>query len=181
MMARLRLPTLLPLLVFGAVGAAFALGLRHDPKVIPSMLIDRQLPDFNLPALVPDRDALSSTALGGKGLVLINVFSSWCGGCRFEHPFLMEKTRDKRFALVGLNWKDDPVNARDFLKNFGNPYGAIGSDPSGRAGIDLGVTGVPETFVVDSKGRVRLRVPGPMTPDIWRIEIEPLIAKESQS
>jgi cytochrome c biogenesis protein CcmG, thiol:disulfide interchange protein DsbE len=130
---------------------------------------------------VEGKPAFNSTELQGKGLVLINVFSSWCGGCRFEHPFLMEKSKDPRFQLIGLNWKDDPDNARQFLATYGNPFEKLGIDPSGRAGIDLGVTGVPETFVIDSRGRVRLRVPGPMTPDIWKSEIEPLIEKEKSS
>ncbi len=176
-----RIATTLPVLLFGGLAVSFALGLRHDPKVIPSMLLDRQLPNFQLPALVPDRAALSSSELQGRGLVLINVFSSWCGGCRFEHPFLMEKSKDRRFTLVGLNWKDEPENARAFLATYGNPFEQLGADPSGRAGINLGVTGVPETFVIDSSGRVRLRVPGPMTPDIWKTEIEPLIEKEVKS
>jgi cytochrome c biogenesis protein CcmG, thiol:disulfide interchange protein DsbE len=177
----LKLSALIPVVLFGSLGAGLGMGLLHDPKVIPSMLLDRQLPQFKLPQLVPDKAALNSAELPGKGLVLINVFSSWCGGCRFEHPFLMEKSNDKRFALVGLNWKDDPENARAFLATYGNPFQNLGSDTSGRAGIDLGVTGVPETFVIDSKGRVRLRVPGPMTPDIWKTEIEPLIEKEKNS
>ena len=92
----------------------------------------------------------------------------------------MAKAKDQRFHLVGLNWKDEPDNARSFIATFGNPFQEIGSDPSGRTGIELGVTGVPETFVIDRKGRVRLRVPGPMTPEIWRTEIEPLIEKEKK-
>ncbi len=178
---KFKLSALLPLFTFCGLGASLALGLLHDPKNIPSMLLDRQLPQFKLPALVPDKVALNSAELPSKGLVLINVFSSWCSGCRLEHPFLMEKAKDERFHLVGLNWKDDPENARAFLASYGNPFQMLGADTSGRAGIDLGVTGVPETFVIDAKGRVRLRVPGPMTPEIWKLEIEPLIEKEKAS
>ncbi len=180
-MMKLRISTALPMLVFLALGGALAMGLTHDPKTIPSMLIDRKVPDFKLPPLVPGQTALDSTKLSDQGLVLINVFSSWCSGCRIEHPYLMEKTKDKRFQLVGLNWKDNPDNARQFIATYGNPFSEIGTDPSGRVGIDLGVTGVPETFVLDSTGRVRLRVPGPMTPEIWMKEIEPLIEKEKRS
>jgi cytochrome c biogenesis protein CcmG, thiol:disulfide interchange protein DsbE len=171
---------LIPVVAFLGLVTAFGLGLRNDPKNMPSMLIDRQLPQFQLPALVTDTVALNSETLSEKGLVLINVFSSWCSGCRLEHPFLMEKAKDPRFQLVGLNWKDDPDNARQFLSTYGNPFEMLGTDPSGRAGIDLGVTGVPETFVIDSTGRVRLRVPGPMSPEIWKNEIEPLLAKEQR-
>jgi len=178
---KMRIATLIPVLAFAALGGALAMGLRHDPKVIPSMLIDRKLPDFQLPPLDQQGPSLDSAKLPDKGLVLINVFSSWCSGCRLEHPFLMAKSKDQRFHLVGLNWKDEPGDARSFIATFGNPFQQIGSDPSGRTGIELGVTGVPETFVIDSKGRVRLRVPGPMTPEIWRTEIEPLIEKEKKS
>jgi cytochrome c biogenesis protein CcmG, thiol:disulfide interchange protein DsbE len=178
---KLKMSTLVPLIAFCGLAASLGVGLLHDPKTIPSMLLDRQLPHFKLPALVSDKSALNSAELPSKGLVLINVFSSWCSGCRLEHPFLMEKSKDERFHLVGLNWKDDPANARSFLATYGNPFQMLGADTSGRAGIDLGVTGVPETFVIDSKGRVRLRVPGPMTPEIWKLEIEPLIVKEKNS
>ena len=178
---KLRLAAIIPLLAFATLGGALALGLRHDPKVIPSMLIDRELPRFNLPALEVGQSGFDSSKLPSRGLVLINVFSSWCSGCRLEHPYLMAKAKDERFHLVGLNWKDDPDKARNFIQTFGNPFREIGSDPSGRTGIELGVTGVPETFVIDSHGRVRLRVPGPMTPEIWRTEIEPLIEKERKS
>ena len=177
----MKLSALIPVLLFGGLSASLGMGLLNDPKVIPSMLLDRQLPHFKLPALVPEKPPLNSAELPGKGLVLINVFSSWCSGCRLEHPFLMEKSKDKRFALVGLNWKDEPDNARAFLATYGNPFENLGTDQSGRAGIDLGVTGVPETFVIDGKGRVRLRVPGPMSPEIWKTEIEPLIEKEKNS
>ena len=177
----IRLTAVLPVIVLAALGGTLAIGLTHDPKTIPSMLIDRKVPDFKLPPLLSGQPALDSTMLPNRGLVLINVFSSWCSGCRLEHPYLMEKTKDKRFLLVGLNWKDNPENARNFIATYGNPFAEIGSDPTGRVGIDLGVTGVPETFVLDSKGRVRLRVPGPMTPEIWKIEIEPLIEKERRS
>jgi cytochrome c biogenesis protein CcmG, thiol:disulfide interchange protein DsbE len=137
----MRLSAVLPIVVFAALGGALALGLTHDPKTIPSMLIDRQVPEFKLPPLIPNQPALDSTKLPDRGLVLINVFSSWCSGCRLEHPYLMEKTKDKRFLLVGLNWKDDADNARNFIATYGNPFAEIGADPSGRVGIDLGVTG----------------------------------------
>ncbi len=176
-----RLSVIIPVVAFAALGGALALGLQHDPKVIPSMLIDRKLPDFKLPPLHNGQAHVDSSQLPAHGLVLINVFSSWCSGCRLEHPFLMEKAKDTRFHLIGLNWKDDPANARSFIATYGNPFQDIGIDPAGRVGIDLGVTGVPETFVIDSAGRVRLRVPGPMTPEIWRTEIEPLIEKEKHS
>lgn len=171
----------LPVLVFALFGGAFGLGLMHDPKVVPSMLIDKPLPEFRLPPLFPNARELESKSLPMQGLTLINVFSSWCGTCRQEHPLLMSLGRDSRYKLVGLNWKDKPANAQQFLNAYGNPYAEIGSDETGRTGIDLGVSGVPETFVIDSKGRVRLRVPGPMSPEIWKTEIEPLLLAEQKT
>lgn len=175
MMKQLSAAKILPIAFFGVIAGAFALGLARDPRVIPSMLIDRPLPNFELPPLLPGGQVVRSKELPDRKLVLINVFSSWCGTCRQEHPFLMALGKDARFRLVGLNWKDEPAAAQRLLQNLGNPYSAIGSDPSGRTGIDLGVSGVPETFIVDAEGRVRLRVPGPMSPEIWKSEIEPML------
>jgi cytochrome c biogenesis protein CcmG, thiol:disulfide interchange protein DsbE len=179
-MANLNLSRLLPVALFGGVTVALAMGLHRDPKVIPSMLLDRPIPQFELPALTASQPGLNSTKFSGHGLVLVNVFASWCGSCRFEHPFLMRVAEDKRFTLVGMDWKDEAANANDYIKTYGNPYSQVGIDASGRVGINLGVSGVPETFVIDNQGRVRLRVPGPMTPEIWKAEIEPLIQTASK-
>jgi cytochrome c biogenesis protein CcmG, thiol:disulfide interchange protein DsbE len=175
MSERINISRVLPVLLFAALAAALAMGLKRDPKVIPSMLLDRPIPQFELPALNAAQPGLNSAKFAGRGLVLVNVFASWCGSCRFEHPFLMRTASDKRFTLVGMDWKDDAQNANKYIDTYGNPYSQIGIDASGRTGIDLGVSGVPETFVIDNQGRVRLRVPGPMTPEIWKAEIEPLI------
>ena len=173
--------TVLPVLVFSVVAVAFSLGLKRDPKVIPSMLQDRPLPRFELPPLLANQTSLKSEEFAAGGLTIVNVFSSWCGGCRYEHPMLMQLAKDKRFTLVGLNWKDDPDNARQFIQTYGNPFTKVGTDESGRTGIDLGVSGVPETFVIDAYGRVRLRVPGPLSPEIWKTEIEPLLVSGKES
>lgn len=171
-----RVSTILPVLVFSAVAISFSLGLTRDPKVIPSMLQDRPVPDFDLPPLLASQPSLRSDDFWARGFTIINVFSSWCSGCRYEHPMLLNLAKDRRFTLVGLNWKDDPDNARKFLETYGNPFVRVGSDESGRTGIDLGVSGVPETFVIDDHGRVRLRIPGPLSPQIWKTEFEPLLA-----
>ncbi|WP_196503351.1 DsbE family thiol:disulfide interchange protein [Aestuariivirga litoralis] len=171
--------TALPLALFVVMGAVLALGLRHDPKVLPSMLINRPVPVFDLPGLAAGEANLKSDAFKGKGLTLINVFASWCVSCREEHPLLMRISKDARFKLVGLNWKDSNGDAAKYLETYGNPYAQIGTDQSGRAGIDLGVSGAPETFAVDAQGRVRLRIPGALTPEIWDKQIEPLI-KEAE-
>lgn len=178
---RLRVATLLPIGLFLVMGVVLALGLRHDPRVLPSMLISRPVPVFDLPALDANQPGLKSDEMTGKGLTLINVFGSWCVSCREEHPLLMRIAKDTRFKLVGLNWKDSNGDAEKYLATYGNPYAAIGTDSSGRTGIDLGVSGAPETFAIDNQGRVRVRIPGPLTPEIWNSQIEPLIKESGAS
>jgi len=175
----MRLSTVLPVALFVVMGVVLALGLRHDPKVLPSMLINRPVPEFDLPALDAGQSGLKSDELKGKGITLINVFGSWCVSCREEHPLLMRIAKDTRFKLVGLNWKDSNADADKYLATYGNPYAAIGTDPSGRTGIDLGVSGAPETFAIDAEGRVRVRIPGPLTPEIWDSQIEPLLKEQA--
>lgn len=175
----MRFSTILPVALFAVMGVVLALGLRHDPKVLPSMLINRPVPAFDLPALDAGQPGLKSAEMTGKGITLINVFGSWCVSCREEHPLLMRIGKDTRFKLVGLNWKDSNADADKYLATYGNPYAAIGTDPSGRTGIDLGVSGAPETFVIDNQGRVRVRIPGPLTSEIWDSQIEPLLKEQA--
>ncbi len=174
-----RIATLLPVSLFVVMGMVLAVGLNRDPKILPSMLLNHQLPQFDLPPLDAGNPKMSSDEFTGKGLTLINVFGSWCVSCRYEHPLLMSISKDPRFKLVGIDWKDGADEARQFLLQYGNPYALIGADVSGRTAIDLGVSGAPETFVIDGKGQVRLRIPGPLTPQIWDQQIEPLI-REAQ-
>ncbi len=172
----LRLTTLAPVCLFAVMAAVLGMGLGNDPRALPTMLADRPVPKFSLPPLVKNIDGLTSADLEGRGVTLLNVFASWCGGCRYEHPLLMQIAKDKRVNLVAINWKDRPRMGAGWIAQYGNPYAQIGEDMSGRTGIDLGVTGLPETFVIDGEGRVRYRLAGPMTPEIWKTEIEPLIA-----
>jgi len=176
---KLRVATLLPVGLFAVMGVVLAVGLNRDPKVLPSTLLDKPLPAFDLPALETGLPNLKSAELQGKGLTLINVFGSWCVSCRYEHPLLLRVGKDTRFKLVGIDWKDAPEDAKQYLVTYGNPYAQIGTDQVGRTAIDLGVSGAPETFAVDANGIVRLRVPGPLTPEIWDKQIEPLI-KEAE-
>ena len=169
---------IIPLVLFGAIGVVTYLGLKNDPRLLPSQMIGKDVPKFDLPALAT-LPGIKSDEFKGKGLTLVNVFASWCVSCRVEHPLLMRVSNDKRFKLVGLDYKDTTPDANDYLAQFGNPYAQIGTDESGRTGIELGVYGVPETFAIDNLGRVRLRVPGPITPEIWTKDIEPLI-KEAE-
>lgn len=164
-----------PLLAFGVIALGFAFALTNDPKKMPSTLIDRPVPAFALPAVEPGAPGLAHTDLAG-GIKLLNVFASWCPGCRVEHPTLLEIAKAKAVPLYAINWKDKPGDGLKWLKAYKNPYLKTGDDPSGRLGIDMGVTGVPETFVIDATGRIRYRHAGPITPDVWRDTFEPLLA-----
>jgi cytochrome c biogenesis protein CcmG, thiol:disulfide interchange protein DsbE len=174
---KLRMGTLLPLGLFAAMGVTLMVGLDRDPRVMPSTRLGKPLPGFDLPPLDGAQTALKSDAMKG-GVTLVNVWGSWCGSCRYEHPLLMNLAKDARFKLVGIDWKDNKRDADQYLATYGNPYAAIGMDDSGRTAIDLGVSGAPETFVVDKAGVVRLRIPGPLTPDIWAKDIEPILKEQ---
>lgn len=160
----------LPLAVALGLGAFLLWGLdpARDPRSVPSVLVDRPVPEFALPPIMGvDRPGLSRAALATiDEPYLVNVFASWCGPCRAEHPVLVRLARDHGVPLMGLNYKDAPDDARAWLAEVGNPYLKIGSDVSGRAGIEWGVFGVPETFVVDASGTILMRHVGPIvTPE----------------
>ena len=172
-----RLLYVLPLGAFLAVAIWFAVGLTRDPNIVPSALIDRPMPAFSLPAMPEgDTPGLSDTDVKGK-VALVNVFASWCVPCRVEHPILMRLASEKRVALYGINYKDAAPDARAWLKSLGNPYSAIGYDFSGRVGIDWGVYGVPETFLIDRDGRIRYKQVGPITAQVLQDTILPLVAR----
>lgn len=167
---------LLPLLVLVPILATLGIGLRNDPRKMPSTLIDKPMPAFDLPALSPGESGLKSADLAG-GIKLVNVFASWCGGCRVEHPTLLRLKAEGAIPLYGINWKDKPGDGLKWLNANKSPYLKVGDDASGRLGIDLGVTGVPETFVVDRTGRIRYRHAGPVTDEVWSETFAPLIAE----
>lgn len=171
-----RLLYLLPLAAFVALALWFAIGLTRDPSKLPSALLDRPAPEFTLPELagagVP---ALNSTALNGK-VSLVNVFASWCVPCRAEHPILMRLATENGVPVYGISYKDKAADSLRFLRELGNPYAAIGHDESGRVGIEWGVYGVPETFVIDRTGRIRHKHVGPITPKDLQDTLLPLIA-----
>jgi cytochrome c biogenesis protein CcmG/thiol:disulfide interchange protein DsbE len=157
-----------PLVVFAGLATLFLFRLYSgDPSKLPSALIGRPAPEFVLPALEGlQRDGkavpgLAGTDLKGK-VTLVNVFASWCVPCRDEHPFLLELAKDPGVRLVGINYKDQPENARRFLGSLGNPYAAVGVDTNGRAAIDWGVYGVPETFVIAPDGTIAYKQVGPI-------------------
>lgn len=171
-----RILLFLPLVLFVMLGAWFAVGLRHDPSRIPSVLIDKPMPAFALPAIEGRDNGLSSEDLGGD-IALVNVFASWCIPCAIEHPVLMQIAKDEDIVIAGINWKEKPGDGAAWLKRLGDPYDFIGDDADGRVAIDFGVTGAPETFVIDSRGRIRYKHVGPITEQFWEEDIKPVIAQ----
>jgi cytochrome c biogenesis protein CcmG, thiol:disulfide interchange protein DsbE len=166
---------LLPVALFALLAIGFYRHLGTDTTVLPSALIDKLAPDFSLPPLAGDGAGFSSADLTGK-VSLVNIFASWCVPCRAEHPVLNALSQSKRVAIYGINYKDKPEAARAWLAELGNPYLRIGAD-DGRVGIEWGVYGVPETFVVDRQARIRYKHVGPLTRDGLERKILPLIAK----
>lgn len=172
-----RLIFVLPLIAFAAVAAWFLASLSRDPSNIPSALINEPAPDFILPALAGiAAPALSSVDLKGK-VTLVNVFASWCVPCRAEHPVLLRLAREKSITLYGISYKDRAEDSAAFLRELGNPFAAIGFDGDGRVGIDFGVYGVPETFLIGPDGRVRYKQISAITPQDMQQKILPLAAQ----
>ncbi len=169
-----RLVYVLPLLVLGILVVYFAIGLTKDPRKLPSTLLDRPVPEFALPAVEGRDRALSSNDLMGE-VSLVNVFASWCIECRVEHPLLMGLAERGAIPIHGLNYKDKPKDAARWLDTLGDPYARTGADLDGRVGIDWGVYGVPETFLVDARGRVVYKHIGAITPEIWEDTLWPLV------
>jgi cytochrome c biogenesis protein CcmG, thiol:disulfide interchange protein DsbE len=169
-----RLLFLVPVAAFFAMLVVFMLGLRHDPAAITSTLIDKPLPQFQLPA-VRDNQGLASADFKGQPM-LLNVFASWCVSCRLEHSLLLQ-LKQQGVTIQGLDWKDEAADGARYLADNGDPYIKAGNDRSGRTGIDLGVAGVPETFVVDGKGRVRYKIVGPIEASDWDNTIKPLLQR----
>ena len=175
-----RLLFLLPLIGFFAVTVWGGLALFRDgsARLPPSTLIDQPVPDFALPPLrADDTDGLATADLAGGGPVLVNVFASWCVPCLAEHPLLTRLAEEEGVVIHAINFKDTPADARAWLARHGDPFARIGIDPEGRGGIEWGVTGVPETFVVDGDGRVRWRYAGPLTPPVVDQTLRPLLAE----
>lgn len=167
------LPLALVLILF----ALFFTGLfMGDPSRLPSAYQGKPLPAFSLPPLNETEAGLAHADLAGDDIVLLNVWASWCAPCRDEHPQLMALA-GQRIAIYGLNYKDAPKAARGFLARLGNPYRKIGVDRTGRVAIDLGVYGVPETFVLNADGTLLTRHVGPLSPEIWNDDILPLISR----
>ncbi|MBQ0929848.1 DsbE family thiol:disulfide interchange protein [Ideonella sp. 4Y16] len=167
---------LIPLALFLVLAGFLFVGLSRDPREVPSPLVGKSAPPFAAPTLADAQQRISREDLLGRAWVL-NVWASWCGACRDEHPVLVEWSRrpGQTVKLIGLNYKDQRADGLQWLRQLGNPYTTSIFDPDGRIGLDYGVYGVPETFVIDAQGVVRMKHIGPVTPEVLRDKIEPLL------
>jgi cytochrome c biogenesis protein CcmG, thiol:disulfide interchange protein DsbE len=171
---RRNLLLLVPPLVFAAFAAVAWFALQSPDEGLPTALAGREAPSLSETVALRDDPAPTDVALRAPGAKLVNFWASWCAPCRVEHPILADLARSG-VPIIGVNYKDKPENARGFLDELGDPYVAIGADESGRTGIDWGLYGVPETFVIDGEGRVVLRHAGPITPEVLESRIMPAI------
>ena len=167
---------LIPLGIFGVLIVFLVIGLSLKPKEIPSPLIGKVAPTFSLPVLNQENQIFTPSEMLGKDW-LLNVWASWCVSCRAEHPLLNELAKMKLVPILGLNYKDQDPAALKWLTELGNPYDLSIVDAKGLVGIDYGVYGVPETFVIDQTGKVAFKHIGPITPDSMQKTLLPLIAK----
>lgn len=170
-----RFTYLLPLAVFLVIAGYFAVGLTLDPKKLPSVLIDQEVPEFSLAALKGYDRGFSSADLKGQ-VSIVNVFGSWCYACLAEHPVLMRIKEQDLVPIYGIDWNEkDPDAGPAWLEKQGNPYTLIGDDPASKAAIAFGVTGAPETFFIDKRGFIRYKHTGPITVTLWKQTLYPLI------
>lgn len=169
---------LLPVGLFAALVGFLYYGLGRDKETLPSPLIGKTAPIFELPQLEDPAKKFSNAELAGKPY-LLNVWGSWCIGCRQEHGALLEIARRGQIPLVGLNWNDDREAAMNWLQQLGNPYAVNAFDGEGRVAIDWGVYGAPETFLIDANGKVIKKHIAPITVEIWEQEFVPLLPQAS--
>jgi cytochrome c biogenesis protein CcmG, thiol:disulfide interchange protein DsbE len=167
---------LIPLAVFLVIVVFLAIGLTRDPRMLPSPFINKPAPQFTLAQVQSPEKTFSPQEMKGQ-VWMLNVWASWCVACREEHPLLVELGRSGVVPLIGLDYKDQPKDALKVLAQEGNPYKLSALDLEGKVGIDFGVYGVPETFIIDKQGVIRHKVIGPITPDSLQNEVLPLVAK----
>lgn len=166
--------SLLPFAIFVILIPVFIIGLTKDPRQLPSPFIDEPAPEFSLPSLTEPEKTVSSSDYAGQ-YALINVWATWCVGCRQEHNFLMQLSRSQDVPIYGINWRDNRDEALRWLQALGNPYVASGFDADGRVGIDWGVYGAPETFLVSADGVVLHKHLGPLDATAWERDFVPKI------
>lgn len=164
---------LIPLVLFASLLVLLALGLRRDPDTLPSPLINKPAPAFQLPQLHEPAKSFSPQEMRGK-VWLLNVWASWCVSCREEHPLLLELARSRAVPLYGFNYKDQRNDAIAWLDELGDPYLLSAVDLDGRVGIDYGVYGAPETYLIDREGVIRFKHVGPLTPEVLQSKLLPL-------
>jgi cytochrome c biogenesis protein CcmG/thiol:disulfide interchange protein DsbE len=165
---------LIPGAIFIVLIGFFIVGLHRDPSLVPSPLIGKPAPAYSLTKVEDPQLKVASTDLLGKKH-LVNVWATWCGGCRQEHEFLLQVAQQNVIPIVGIDWKDDMSSAQQWLTQLGNPYAATGFDGDGRVAIDFGVYGAPETFLVDERGVIIYKHIGILTADAWQNKLLPLI------
>lgn len=172
----MKMKYIIPLVIFLALAGFLMVGLQHDPREVPSPLIGKPAPEFSLPRLDDPSKTVTKQDMLGK-VWLMNVWSSWCGSCRQEHPIMVKIGKDgqKIVPIIGLDYKDKDADGLRFLRQGGDPYDFSIKDPTGEVGIEFGVYGVPETFVIDKKGVIRYKQIGPITQQAWDKTIHPLI------
>jgi cytochrome c biogenesis protein CcmG/thiol:disulfide interchange protein DsbE len=165
---------IVPFAVFIVLVVFFIIGLQKDPRKIPSALLDKPAPEFTLPQLNAMNTTFSPEQMKGK-VWMLNVWASWCASCRDEHPLFLDISRKGTIDIVGLNYKDKPNDGRMWLQRLGNPYTLIAADLKGDVGIDYGVYGVPESFIIDKQGVIRYKHVGPVSRQDWQETILPII------
>lgn len=168
-----RLKLFIPLAVFVGLAGFLWRGLSLDPSHLPSALIDKPMPEFQLASLTEEGKILSKADMAGKPY-LVNIWGTWCTTCYYEHPYLVELA-EQGVAILGVNWRDDRDEALAWLERLENPYTKIVEDPDGRLVLDLGVAAAPETFLVDSQGIVKYRHTGQFTMEVWKRHFAPLM------
>jgi cytochrome c biogenesis protein CcmG, thiol:disulfide interchange protein DsbE len=165
---------LIPLVIFIVLAVFLAIGLTRDPHELKSVLINKPAPTFHLQQLKAPDKTISNEDMRGK-VWLLNVWASWCVACRDEHPYLIEYAKSGVVPIYGLNYKDRREDALATLEELGDPYTASAVDFDGRVGIDYGVYGAPETYIIDQAGMIRYKHVGPMMPDVWKDKILPVV------
>ncbi len=170
---------LIPLVIFALLIAVFVVGLGRDPSQLPSPLLEKPSPQFDLPSLLEPEQRVTSQDYKGE-VALINVWATWCAGCREEHNFLLQLAEANVIPIYGLNWRDNGPEARRWIQQLGDPYVATAYDQDGRVGIDWGVYGAPETFLVAADGTVLYKQLGPLSWGLWEENFVPLLKAQEQ-
>lgn len=163
----------IPIVILVLLIGVLAIGLRLDPREIPSPLVGKPMPAFSLPRLDGSGPATEAEIQGRP--LLVNFFASWCAGCQVEHPMLLKLAREYQIEIIGIDYKDTRADAENWLQRHGNPYRSVIADAAGQMGLDWGVYGVPETFVIGADGRILFKQIGPITDEAWREQIAPLL------